>query len=1240
MNDILVSALVSTYNSEIFIKGCLEDLVNQTLFSKSQLEIIVIDAGSQQNERQIVEDYIAKYPNIVYLRTQDRIPLYAAWNHGLKVAKGKYITNANTDDRHHPEALEILASELEDFSEVALVYPNQIITSSENQTFDNVKAEGYTIYPHFDRQHLLHTTFIGHQPMWRKALHDEFGFFREDLKIAGDYEWWLRISEKYLFKHIPLLLGIYYYNSQGLERENSDLCRIETSHVRTFYQLKSNKLGLQNYYKTVYYVSNYIDYSSISIPNPVVSFIFIDADYSENTITTINTILNQTFNNFEIKLISDSKSEMKLTNYFRYDKRVEVASFGGHPNIVEKAFFGLGKSKGKYICFLTKFNRLFPRFLEFNIQPFFSNNHLKIVFFNFFNVFQGIQDKRNYEFGRKLVAVNEYFKETHSEKFKSGVFPFVARKEILTKELLTTLFSKPKEAISSFPNFYVEQALLEHYNFIEDPKSSIRKSSFIYSSNSPKVSVIIPCYNQGSFLNEAIESVVWQTYQDWECIIVNDGSTDNTRDVALSLIEKYPDKRIYYLEKENEGVAIARNFGISKSKGKYILPLDADDLIHPLFIEKTSTVLENNPTIHIVYTDVKHFGDQDRFVPSQGWNLSNELFFNYIGITSLFRKELWDKVKGYKSGIGFEDWEFWINAIENGFVGYHLPEPLFYYRVKQKSRYRNDLLEDSVNKAKIVLLHPRLFSQQQVNWANFVVSEQSYNFPYKNIPNFVPQFIMRNYKKSLSNFRILALVATFNDADIIESVLKDLISNGIDVFIIDNDSNDDTLKILSNYLNKGLVGVESIKFSKETTEKTDYNPELILSKVKKITREFDYDWFIYVDADEFLESPWIEFPLKESIFLVDSFNFNAINFKIYNFLPYTEEIELENNNREIQNYYYPEAKNSDLLQIKAWKNNKVEVNFHFDDRFEVLFEGRKTFPIPFIIRHYPFWFQIHTKKKISQDQSSKIIEQVKSKHKNFQNEIYSNNENYLWKKDDLLPWEALNIRYKLFSDYALSTILMNTLNVEGKIPMNFPQSASSFLSNFNFDNPDTILKVCQTFESSLDQILPLEPQQLAQQIIGKFNTETISLLEQYLTLTYSAFVTKGDILSANKVKDLLLYLQTLIALMAPFLNIIGFSELKTLYANNIDTPKAFTSYPKDKIEALVEDNKLEEAEKLVNSYLTIDCDNIDALNDLAVIYILKNNLAEGKKILEKILSIDPKNEIAKENLNAFFSLKS
>lgn len=233
-NNHLVSAIVSVYNCERFIAGCLEDLEQQTIADR--LEIMVVNSGSQQNEEAIIKKFQEKYDNIVYIKTENRETIYQAWNRGIKAASGKYITNANSDDRHRDDAFEIMVSELENNKSIGLVYANDIITETENETFMNHTPVKYSNRLEFNRHLLLQECFIGPQPMWHKSIHKKLGYFDESLKVAGDYEFWLRIAEEYKFKHINEYLGLYLNTPNSAEHRDSMIAIHEREKVKDKYK--------------------------------------------------------------------------------------------------------------------------------------------------------------------------------------------------------------------------------------------------------------------------------------------------------------------------------------------------------------------------------------------------------------------------------------------------------------------------------------------------------------------------------------------------------------------------------------------------------------------------------------------------------------------------------------------------------------------------------------------------------------------------------------------------------------------------------------------------------------------------------------------------------------------------------------------------------------------------------------------------------------------------------------------
>lgn len=211
------------------------------------------------------------------------------------------------------------------------------------------------------------------------------------------------------------------------------------------------------------------------------------------------------------------------------------------------------------------------------------------------------------------------------------------------------------------------------------------------------VSVIVPCFNQARYLNEALQSVLQQSYENWECIIVNDGSPDNTEHIAKQWTEK--DNRFKYLFKKNGGLSSARNAGIAISEGEFILPLDADDILHPEYLKKLVPELIKDQTLGIVSCYSKFFTGTIKNIVNElkpiGGTYHSLMFQNALIATSLFRKKYWKEVGGYDETMrkGFEDWEFWLAITKRGFDYKIIDEFLFYYRKAIKS-----MLVDTINK--------------------------------------------------------------------------------------------------------------------------------------------------------------------------------------------------------------------------------------------------------------------------------------------------------------------------------------------------------------------------------------------------------------------------------------------------------------------------------------------------------------------------------------------------------------
>jgi hypothetical protein len=228
----------------------------------------------------------------------------------------------------------------------------------------------------------------------------------------------------------------------------------------------------------------------------------------------------------------------------------------------------------------------------------------------------------------------------------------------------------------------------------------------------PTVSVVTPCYEQAEFLPDAVASLLDQTFSDWELVVVDDGSPDDTVAVAQGLIEQFGSRRIALIRQANAGVSAARNAGIAATSGRFILPLDADDRLDPDMLAACVAELEARPDAGIVYTDVVRFGASERVAELPEFDADLLCAVNPLPYCAMFRRGVWDAVGGYNPNMaeGYEDWDFWVGAVDRGFSARRIPRPLFHYRVKPESRDTRARSRRGELVARIAANHPALYT--------------------------------------------------------------------------------------------------------------------------------------------------------------------------------------------------------------------------------------------------------------------------------------------------------------------------------------------------------------------------------------------------------------------------------------------------------------------------------------------------------------------------------------------------
>ncbi|MBI5535071.1 MAG: glycosyltransferase family 2 protein [Deltaproteobacteria bacterium] len=202
------------------------------------------------------------------------------------------------------------------------------------------------------------------------------------------------------------------------------------------------------------------------------------------------------------------------------------------------------------------------------------------------------------------------------------------------------------------------------------------------SQRAPLVSIIIPCFNYARYLGAAIETARAQTHRNVEVIVVDDGSSDDSRQVA----QKYPVK---LLVQENAGVARARNHGAAEARGELFVFLDADDELEPVYVERCLCALEGaGARAAYAYTQMRYFGDRDGVHESGPFSRKRILRGNLVNASALVKRSAFEHAGGFSKAwrVGWEDCELWVRMYSLGYEGVFVPEPLIRYRQHGKSR--------------------------------------------------------------------------------------------------------------------------------------------------------------------------------------------------------------------------------------------------------------------------------------------------------------------------------------------------------------------------------------------------------------------------------------------------------------------------------------------------------------------------------------------------------------------------
>lgn len=586
-----VTAIISTFKAERFMRACLEDLARQTIFA--QTEIIVVDACSPEKEEKIVREFMDSYPNIAYVRADTRETLYASWNRAIQMAHGQYLTNANADDRHHPECFERLARVLDKHPEVGIAYADARVTDKENSIFETAPITRYLHWRPYDHLNLLRRCEIGPQPMWRAALHKELGMFNDTLAVVGDLDFWLRVSERYPLRHIPEELGLYLHHEGNLER-------------RSLQRTYNEELTIKERYIKRFLQTDFLWREPL--PPLLAAHAHAVTIYLQNAQST-GCIGN--LNDFDHHFFAYALLAAKMGDI---ENALDVLNI--HFTLINNS---------KNLCHLYRILLL--------TSPGAPAGELRPV---------------------ALPSSDEV--QPLSVPFKDkGDFTCISQRCL------------------------------------------------------PQVSVVIPLYNQGQFLEDAVRSVRAQTDPQWEMLIINDGSTDRSLTQAKQLLAKLQDPRIRLVSQANAGKGATRNRGVRETSAPFVCILDADDMIVPTYFATARHMLESNADLGWICPKTLVFGGNNHVIWEKEYSFLSSLLQCPCPVTALYRRTIWEELGGYlETMTDREDWEFWVRAGEAGWRGGTSEKVLFIYR-HAFQRFGQKPRINVLSKLEYIALHPWWF---------------------------------------------------------------------------------------------------------------------------------------------------------------------------------------------------------------------------------------------------------------------------------------------------------------------------------------------------------------------------------------------------------------------------------------------------------------------------------------------------------------------------------------------------
>ena len=262
-----------------------------------------------------------------------------------------------------------------------------------------------------------------------------------------------------------------------------------------------------------------------------------------------------------------------------------------------------------------------------------------------------------------------------------------------------------------------------------------------------------------------------------------------------------------------------------------------------------------------------------------------------------------------------------------------------------------------------------------------------------------------------SDFSVVAIIAAYNEADIIEQVVSDLINQDVQVYFMDDGSTDGTVAAVERHLGRGVLGIERLSSTGQNGAPARFDWERVLRRKTQLATELDAKWFIHHDADEFRESPWPHLSLRDAIRHVDSLGFNAIDFTGLDFWPVDDRFRAGADVRDTFTGY-TELAPYDRVQVRCWKKT-TDLDLASSGGHEARFPGRRVFPLRFILRHYPIRGQTHGERKVFQERRNRFRDQERARGWHVQYDQLQEGASFLRNPSTLTAYDSDAVRLSL-----------------------------------------------------------------------------------------------------------------------------------------------------------------------------------------------------------------------------------